>query len=468
MRKKSEKKTEAGYSLIEVIVGAVLMLIVFTVFGSFLLRLTRNSAEIQETAKMAEDSGFSVGSLRTDLERTGRNFTVQDNQPFAGDTAPIPFFAHPDYLPLSSGILRETNTSLALIESALRFRGNSGIQFFGSNFIVGVREPVGSLTWEIDRVWNPSGLETVNVSENGVVRATITNTAALNVTSVDIKFSSALVGGVYRCVGNFFLGTRLIYQSVYTCTETYKQIFADMPVGNSIYDTRLSASEIVRLDADSDAVRLPLLPFYDGTRMTSPLVETTDGFVLLFGDTGKDAMTLAEEVEISPVLSSQPLVVDNADLIARGDVLFLVDFVNNRSCLLIVDARSGNIISITPVFSLGQIGRGFEKFYSDSSDFSGFKFGQGVRLVKLASPVEYRIARLVGSEQLYRRTEGAAWELILANVNNFSFLQNTQPTNTTFDVSFDVLSEGIETAGATQNVRLSINPRALNRTFDVR
>lgn len=461
------RKQVAGFSLVEVVIAAALLVAVFTVFGTFLLKLTRSAAEISETSKVTEDAGFSVNRLRTDLERTGRGLAVSDSQPFAGSVVPT-FFPNSDYQQIGTTINRIANGSNAALQSALQFRGNAAFQATGVTFDVTAGE-VGnpSISRRIYRLWGQNGTEIINIYLNGQLETTVTNQGVPPTAAMSISFTSADGGNANNCLVAFRLRSVLIYQNSVGCSDTYQEILAQMPVGNGLTNLELAATEIGRRDAGNDAVRLALLPVYDGTRMISPLISNPNGFVILGGDPRKDVVVLAQDASITANYfgNGQDILVNGSTGTVPGDVLLLCDFVNDRSVLLKVNQVAGKILTVKSIFYQGQEQtRGFANFNSDPTDFLGFTFRRGAIVVNLASPVEYK-TELTG---LFRRTEGSAWELVLPDVANFSLLTNTQSSITNFEVSFEVSSEGQASLQSMNKVRLAVSPRALNRTFDVR
>jgi len=464
------RKAEKGYSLLEVLIATALLVAVFVGFGTFLLKFTRASAEMNETAKATEDAGFSATALRTDLESVGRNLTVQENQPFAGDQL-VAFAPHLDYTVASNYARRASGTSSAPLVSNVRFRGNSSLHFTGINFNLTFPEfgDAAPQTWSLSRVLNGSA-ETIQIALNGTVKATIQNPGVSSDRALDVLFNSAGSGANYSCLATFKIAGETVYQGSYNCSANFRQIYFDIPQNNAIFDTQLVASEIVPAFSGSSSVRLPLLPVYAGMRMTIPFVSTNGGFITFAGDSNKEAMVLTQAVSIPVSSSDQAIFVGDSSGIAAGNVLLLIDFVNNRSVLLKVSAAAG-AVTVHPIYDAGSPDTpGFENFYSLSSDFSAFTFQRGSRVVKLASPVEYRIIANGSSDEisLYRRASGSAWELVLPSILNPSLATNATSSSFSFDASYDIATEGVETQRSTQNVRMSVNPRALNRIFDVR
>ncbi|MCY7375266.1 MAG: hypothetical protein LH472_04760 [Pyrinomonadaceae bacterium] len=454
--------SQSGYTLIDLLLASAIMLFVFTVFGAFYLKVIRTTGEINETTKRHEDAGFSATVLRNDLERTGHNLTVQNNQSFAGNLR-VPFAPHPDYT-VSRTITRNMETTGDALQSAVRFRGNSELNFTGSNFNVVVKDAEdASRSWGISRQLS-RGSETVEISESRSVVRTVQNAGVDFDVPVKLIFSSSGSNADFQCLVTFWQATRILHQSRSPCTPSFKTIALEMPSGSILYDTELSASEVVLSDDNNNAVRLPLMPFYDDVRMMSPVVQTSGGFLILSGDVRKNVMNLTQDALIRPNDGNQTIFIDIAAALRPGDVLFIADFFNQRSVLLAVETVVGNILTVKPL----QDGNypGFDKLRSRDTDFAFFTFQRGIRVVKIAAPVEYRVGD--GGSGLYRRTEGSAWDLVLPSAANFTLLADNQPSSMNFEVSFDVANEGIEAQRTVQNVRFSINPRALNRVYDVR
>ncbi len=456
-----KKTSQSGYALIDLLLASVIMLGVFTVFGTFYLKVIRTTGEINETTKRNEDAGFSADILRNDLERTAHNLTVQNNQAFAGNLL-VRFAPHPDYTIDDRTITRNAETTSNPLQSTLLFRGNSELNFTGSKFNVTIREFENALrSWSIARRLDLVA-ETVEISENNVVVRTVQRPGADFDVPIKLIFSSSGSNADYLCLVTFWQATSILHQSKYPCTASYKTIALAMPVG-SLRDTELSASEVILRDGNNSAVRLPLLPTYDNVRMTAPVVQTSGGFLILAGDVRKNVMNLTQDALIRPNDGNQPIYVNEAAAIDAGDVLFFADFLNRKSVLLAVETVIGSVLTVKPI----QNGNhpGFGKLRSPDADFDAFTFRRGTRLVKMAAPVEYQTS---GGTGLYRRIDGGPWDLVLPSAVNFTLTADNQPSNMSFGVSFDIANEGIEARQVSQNVRFSINPRALNRVYDVR
>ena len=202
--------------------------------------------------------------------------------------------------------------------------------------------------------------------------------------------------------------------------------------------------------------------------MTMPFIKLGGGFLIFSGDNTRDAMFLSRD-SIFYQGDSQSLDIDDGSGIQIGDVLFLCDFLNNRSVLFRVNKNNdSNSLLVAPITEVTKDQTAFDKFYSPAQDFEGFEFLRGSRVIKLAAPIEYSVQTEGELTSLYRRASGSAWELVIPNIQNFNFTQDIQPSRVGFNISFDVLSEGIESAQIAQPVRITVNPRSLNRTFDTR
>jgi hypothetical protein len=151
--------------------------------------------------------------------------------------------------------------------------------------------------------------------------------------------------------------------------------------------------------------------------------------------------------------------------LAEGEVLFLADHLKQRSVLLQVSQNTDNGLTVMPLTDRGAATSGFEKLYSDAADFVDFTFLPGARVIKLAAPKEYAYLTEDQGMALYRRTGTGPWELVIPRLQDFFFSETVSPERLTYEVSFLVVSEGAENTSVTQPVRLSLSPRALNRTF---
>lgn len=468
---------QAGFTLVEALVVAVLTVLVIAAFGAFMLKLNKSLAQYGERAKQNEDSGLTVQTLTDDLEQTGRKLTVSSKEKFTGEVS-LPFIPNNDYQISESEIVVNGSSAGSPLVSALLWNGKGRLRWQSNQFTASVYDSSFVRQMTADQT-------TVAVFENQVQKARVAQTGGGDFT---ITFSSIVVDGQSRCRTQYEADGRRIYESVQNCPSEPQQISFQLASGGYLYSPTLNAAEMTFRDSGSLPVRLPLLPFSGDARLTSPLVRTADGFFILSGDAAHDAMYLTEEGSWTPASGgfghfpqNQSINLNDSQNLQPGDVLMVCDYLNNRAVLLqVVPAASGGIfetgggidgvLAVTPIYQPRQkdAPAGFQSLYLPPADFDGFTFSQGSRVIKLAAPVEYRVGGGDQGTSLYRRSRGESWELVLPNIGSFNFAEDVSPARVTYEVSFNIKSEGAEIAQTGQQQRISVSPRALNRTYDAR
>ena len=93
---KIRRNKQSGFSLVEAVLVTVLMLFVFMVFGSFMMRFTKSAAQYNEIAKQTADSGLTTQTITDDVEQTATNMTFSSKQSFTGKIF-VPFQSYSGY-----------------------------------------------------------------------------------------------------------------------------------------------------------------------------------------------------------------------------------------------------------------------------------------------------------------------------------------------------------------------------------
>jgi type II secretory pathway pseudopilin PulG len=448
---------QSGFSLIETVLVTVLMLVVFTVFGAFMLRFQKSAAQFNERAKQNEDSGMTTQTVINDVERTGANLTLSEKQSFTGKVF-VPFQSNPNYEVSGHRITRSRGRSESPLLANVLWGGKGELKWRGNSFSVIVSDAHQSRQFYSD-------------SADAYIYENNEQVQSVPVDSSDplfsITISSVVINGSAVCRTLYKIDERLIYESSQPCAESPQEINLNIPVGGYVDEMELNAAEIVLRESETFPVRLPVLPLYNENQMSSPFVKTANGFLIFSGDDKQNMMFLSRDHTIY-AQEADYFDVNNASGLEIGDGLLICDYLNNRSVLLQILTITDNTLYASILYKNG-IGQGnFEKFVVPAESFDGAEFQRGTRVVKLALPVEYRSETEDDITSLYRRSGNSAWELVVSDIQNFSVSQDITPSRASFDISFDVKSEGVESGQIAQPVRLSVSPRSLNRTYDAR
>lgn len=455
---KLRRKNQSGFTLVEAILGTAIMLLVFTLFGAFMLRFTKSAADYNETAKQATDSGLTVQTVSNNLELAGANLTLSSKQSFTGEFY-VPFLSYAGYTVEGHRIInRRARNPLS---SSIVWNGKGQLKWRGSQFDVLVDD--GNAISR--RILNENG--EIEVYENGtrVARAS----SASEESQFSIVVSSVIVNGAAVCRNLYTVDEQPLYENSGECAASSQSITVNIFQNGYIDEMKLNAAEIILRESSTMPVHLPLLPNFDGRRMESVFVRSGDGFLIFSGDPARDSMFLKDDKQFVSGSEDYLRITDATGLVA-DDMLLVCDYLNGRSIMLkaVRDGGTDGEIVAVPVIDQKSAAPGFEKFTSSEDDFAGYVFPKGTRVVKLAVPVEYRIQNEDRFTSLYRRSGNGSWELVVPNVQNFNFSEIADRSRFNFNVSFDVLSEGIESEQIAQPVQIAVSPRSLNRTFDAR
>ena len=451
----SKPQNQAGFSLLEALLSSVLLLVVFAVGGSLLLRLQRSAASYNERARQHSDAGLSLQTLTHDVEAAGTQLALPANSRLAGQM-PVPFAPNEAYEITPERITRRSPAPAEPLLAAVTWHGAGELSWRGNAFDVQLRGARQSSRVVFDG-------RDVTVEENGEPRARRSASAESL-----FSFQATLLeqGDAAPCRLAYLADGQVIYVSAGEC-PAQPALLVELASDGYLAGMTLDAAHIVLSATDSARARLPLLPLYNDRRLTSPLFCTERGFVLFQAEERREPLFTAQaEIILRPGERTELPVTEAADVVA-GDRLLLADYANQRSALLEVLENGGDgRLLIQPVTERRESEDGWDRFYSAPEDFDGFTFARGTRVVKLAPPVEYASQQEDdGQTALYRRAGGAAWQLVIPHLQNFLFTELASPERLTYEVSFAVVSEGAENAPVTQPVRLSLSPRALNRTL---
>ena len=444
---------ESGFSLLEALLVAVLMLVVFAFGGTFLLRLQRSAAAYNERARQHQDAGLSLQTLTHDVEAAGTHLALPANSRLAGQIA-VPFAPNEAYEITPQRITRRSPALAEPLRAAVVWQGPGELSWRGNAFDVLLRSSQQSSRVVFDG-------NVVVVSENGEERG---HQPASPESAFSFKATPIDQGGVAQCRLAYLADGNEIYLSTGEC-PAQPALFVELPIDGYLAGMVLDAANITLSETDSAPARLPLLPLYNDIRPASPLFSTERGFVLFQAEERREALFTARDVALTPGERASLPLAETVGVVA-GDMLLLADYANQRSALLEVAEIGGDgLVIVQPVTERRESGNGWDRFYSQAADFADFTFARGARVVKLAPPVEYAYVTEDGGAAIYRRAGGAAWELVIPRLQDFLFTELASPERLTYEVSFQVVSEGVENASVTQPVRLSLSPRALNRTL---
>jgi hypothetical protein len=463
------KNNEAGFSLVEAVLVAALIVVVFVVFAAVFGRVSKNVSSLNERGAQNNEAGLLADMIDGDLQRAGDGLTFSTKSAFSGQ-APVSFEPNSNY-EVGGGTVLRYGSSDSLLLSSLLWRGRGELHFNGSAFSVSVRDVTDSSKSRTIA----SDSRFLSVLENGQqVHFQMFRTGQ---STFQIKVDSIMADGTERCRTSYLVDGQVMYESLLRCLENPLEVAVWLPDETKLYDVGLTGSELAYRSDGVFAVRDPLLPYYRGARLASFVVSDSRGFVVIAGAGGPRAdLHLIEPTDFYPEKESRVQVVEETGL-APGDLLLLCDYANQRSVLLNVLEADGTSIVVQPrllgrydVPVGGGKGKGddFAEFYSLESDFEGFTFDSGSRLVKLSPPVEYKVSTKDQTPGLFRRLGSGPWELLAPNVENFLFAERASSGLASFEVSLDVLSEGVENGRTILPVRVSVSPRSLNRTFDAR
>lgn len=455
---------QAGFSLIELLVVAVVLGVLFTAFARLYLASIKSNSRANERSESLNRLSVLTDMLQTDFG-SPVNLLRASVLPATG-TFPATFRPHPDFQIFSGGFARLSRTTNDPLTSAQILKSGEGRVSFDLNYnttatlgwhTVGAAYGTGGNTIRIER-----GSEFSVFAQNGTIvfRGELRDEPERLSAAVERLPALGCRVAFYQIAD---AETRLLYRLEQECPSYPLEMVADVQdVGASIQEVEMSGTFYPRPDANGSQNPIAPLPNVGTTQIGKPVfINPENGDLVSFrSENTSDKAYLNENAtfaanETRTVRTTVP----QRNTVKPDDYVFIVDYTAARSIVCLVtnvqlDAAGNQLLTLSPPYGTSNAAWGL--FYTPSSQYSGIVFPPGSEVVHLAPPVLYRY---VAAEKLLVRREGKAplWETVSPGVSRFTANINGDA----LDIEAVVNTEGIETdaTAPAQTTRLSISLR---------
>lgn len=479
-------KNEKGYSLIELVITAVIGGLLLIGVFTFLGRGTQKAAAYLETSEMDERRNLFGDLIRRDLDNAGSNLLY--SPVINGGLVSGLFKENADYA-ASPGYLTKTGpdgweSGVVLTTSIVS--GEGYIEYTPpatGSFVYLCSGYNGSYRLIYLESTDKSGTANIYIMEDGWVVVARPPAHSLG-DSYRIAIEPDAVHG--RVVNYYRIrnGLRtLIYTSAAPMLIYPITVNANLAgKGSSLTGIQFFAS--VMTDSTVGGAQLPPLPFdaWTGARLQGAITEST-GTPL---DAKRAYIIFAGDRNVDPVFTQAALSGADAKIQVNspargsfnaGDFVFLVDRSPGVSAAGLFQVQTvssspkGFFLEVIPVTKEAPA---WGRLYVDESDFN-HAFPTGSMLVRLAPPVTYalvsenRILRsesYVAKDKLSRDGGGENSAAALLGVMDFSLTDTSVAASRSYMVALTLTTEGYETGATTQTFTYKATPQALNGAPD--
>ena len=483
----SRRHAQAGFSLIEMLIGMAITAVAVTAAVLLLTKFARTAGAYGEVSTLEEVRGSTESLLRADFDGAGYNLT-RASQPGAGKEN-AQFITNPDFDTSTPGSLSKlTNNASypnAYAYSARAVSSGVGIWSWAySNICKGCWAYVAGKDGNIDAIgyyYDENNSNSITIYESQSPSGTVASNYGSGVSIAgpqpgdvyQISVEAPNAQQTVRFVRYYRIrsGVRtILYTSGYPVPPYPLYFLAYQPnAGSGMSNISVIAAPIInRVNNQTEFARLP---FDGGTQLTSPITTTGSSVTILSGDKSTD---------VAPGLTTFSSNSTQIDIktpprgsYANGDVVMLVDYGNTdpanpvspASAVCVVSAVS-NPDSVTTRLTLTkarQTNPAWGRLWSSDTDHAHTFSPAQTSVIKLAPPVTYALStdgRLV-------RIEGARVSTVSFNARAASCTQTGSSPTQAFTVTVVLAAEGVETAaGSSTESRSTIEfvatPRAMN------
>jgi len=478
----TDRRKEQGFSLIELLVtalvGGILLVGVFTFLG----RATQKASAYLETSEMDERRNVFGDLLRRDLDSAGSNILYS---PLVSGGLVDGLFGSTGEYTASPGSVTKTGpdgytTSTILTTSIVS----------GEGYLEYTPPPSGSMVY-LNSVYNnsyrliyldaedKSGTANIYIMEDGwncVARPSPHHDGDAYRIAIEPDAARGRVINYYRVRNTIptLLYTSAADMLIYPVAAT-----ACLPAKDStITGVKFFAS--VMSDSQIAAAQIPPLPYdmWTGDRLRGPLTEFGGGpldgqlgYIILSGDRRADPVYTQTDfsAEDGKVKLNPPA----RGTYAAGNYVLLVDRRPGASASALFQVQAVTAGGKGYYFTLERVTKetpAWGRLFSDETDFS-HSFAAGSVLLRLAPPVTYAFTqdgRVVRSESYLTKDSVAAENkaTALLGVSDFNITDTSAPTDRSYMASVTLSTEGYETGATTQTYTYKATPRALNGAPD--
>lgn len=482
----TSNNNEQGYSLIELVitalVGGLMLVGVFTFLG----RGTQKAAAYLETSEMDERRAVFGDLIRRDLDNAGSNLLY--SQVINGGLVNGLFQANADYT-ASPGYLTKTGpegwSSGVMLTTGI-VSGEGYVEYtppVTGSFVYLCSAYNGSYRLIYLESADKSGSANIYIMEDGwvaVARPPAHHDGDSYRIAIEPDAAHGRVVNYYRVRNTIrtLLYTSAAPMLIYPITVN-ANLFGQ---GSSLAGIQFFAS--VMSDSTVSGAQLPPLPFdaWTGDRLHGAITEVK-GTPL---DAKLAYIIFAGDRRVDPVYTQATFLGTEAKLqvsapargaLTEGDFIFLVDRSPGASASGLFQVRSvssdakGYFLNVLPVTKDAPA---WGRLFADELDFN-HAFPAGSMLIRLSPPVTYALAsenRILRSESyvtkdnLLRDGGGENTAAAILGVVDFTLTDTSVPAGRSFMVSLTLSTEGYETGATTQTYAYKATPRALNGAPD--
>ena len=448
-RASNRKSSQAGFSLIELIITVVILSIVLIAISRAIMTTVKSDSRLVEQSEAATRSNIITDILQNDFSNPLRFF--YGSQISMVGTFPVIFQPHSDYQLLPGSARRLIQSSAAPIVSSVIMQSGEGTARFNlpatSSATFGWRTSVSA-------VGAPANFATIHLSVKTVSQRPTRSFTVITSGGVE---SSGVVADAdkfevrienlpapYGCrVGFYAVSTfqiTLMARSAGVCPAMPLEIIANISNVNNSLASEMFGSFVMRPNSD----QLAPLPFVGATQISTPVfVNPENGDLVLFrADSGTDKTHSLDPVTFqSGQTSTFRVKIPARGTYKPGDYVFIVDYAANRSVVALVSSAAATLdalqLSVSPVGSQSSAAWGL--FYSRPEDFTGIQFQKGTEIIHLAAPIMYRF--LPADKLIIRRVGSGLWETVAPGVSAF----NSSVSAKALNIEVLAATEGIET-----------------------
>ena len=457
---------QTGFSLTELLLGTTLLLVLVTLIGSFMLNLTKTVNQTNESEKVTEAADFAALVIKKDLAATAGDMTASGNAAKSG-SFPLSFFPNQDYQIGTDNAVRISGNAASLLEPKFEFSGIADLSLTAGSILIRLENESGNFR-QIERLWSPAAGEIITFTSSEAANQEIfADPLSGGTVRLRLKQNSVTSGNQIKCATTFYSGTRLIFQKIGACDNSYVKIKISLPGGSRFDNGTVFAGNLRNIQSGNELpVVLPLLPTYNNQRIRLPIFATAAGFVILRSRTGFKPVYLISPARLDQPGAIRDFVLNDTSQLAVGDCLLLGNPGENYSALIFINSISGSTIKALVEDAPLSAAPLIPGFSSLRADYQGHEFTTGTRLSLFSPPVEYLVrSGIAQTSALYRREIGKPWEMILPSIKNYSFASNISNSSASVRFKMDVMSEDVSTKFF-QPVEFVVSPSALNRIFD--
>ena len=471
-------RNQRGFTLIEILISALILALVATVAFRLLAGAARQGAALAEAGELEDRRSVIIDVLQMDVDRAGKHLSFTSN--YGSGVEPAVFLGDPYYTSSSDTTYASTSKTGPsgwndINEIARAILG-------GDSYVTAQLNPGSEVSLDTadgvsSRTIRVGLLSKVNVFENGVL---ITVLPQMHSTGDSYRIAQA-GNASGQVVVNYYQTHSGAESLIYTSAQPVMPYPLSGHAAINTTGTSVTAAQIsgAVLADRSPSITLPPLPVDSATgqRLSEAITITTQP-----GGAFGQAVVIAGDPNIDPVYTLQPYNTTTTPIALQvatprrgsfqpGDYVLLVDpRPSARACCLYRVSAStviGNVDTLTLDAMTGSSSttKAWGRLYSNGADLAR-TYPATSALARLSPLVTYKLqngllVRSVG----YRSgtTDGESATTVAPGITNFSIQAATAGTVRAYNVAATAATEGYNTPSNTEDLSFTVTPRALTR-----